>query len=233
MAPKHPLPSTSSSERKKKRKMMTVNEKVKLLDMLKTGSRYSSVARIYGRSFVWGGCLGRPTGSSSLRRGRVLKFIKEGDYLLEVVLNMDETGLVWNRMPSRTFLYKDEVKKPGFKAHKDCDTLLMCGNAAGFMFKPSLIYKSVNPRALKNKNKILRPVYWMSNKKAWITKALSLDWFVNCFVTQVKLYLADNGLPFEVLHLMDWAGGHAMDMHYDRVQMEFLPPHTPLPSYNQ
>ncbi|XP_064103313.1 tigger transposable element-derived protein 1-like [Macrobrachium nipponense] len=154
------------------------------------------------------------------------KLIKEGGYIPEQVFNMDETGLFWKRMQSRMFLYKDEVKKPGFKAHKDRVTLLMCGNAAGFMLKPGLIYKSLNPCALKNKNKALLPVYWMSNKKAWITKALTLDWFVNCFIPQVKLYLAENGLPFKVLLLMDCAGGHAMDLHYKGVQVEFLPPNT-------
>ncbi|XP_068212682.1 tigger transposable element-derived protein 1-like [Palaemon carinicauda] len=132
---------------------------------------------------------------------------------------MDEIGLFWKRMPSRTFLYEDEVKKAGFKTHKD--------RAADFMLKPSLIYKSLNPRALKNKNKaLLLPVYWMSNKKVWITKALTLDWFVNYFIPQMKLYLAENGLPFKVLPLMDCAGGHATDLHYDRVQVVFLPPNT-------
>lgn len=154
------------------------------------------------------------------------KIIEEGGYLPEQVFNMDETGLFWKRMPSRTFLFKDEVKMPGYKAHKDRVTLFMCGNAAGFMLKPGLIYKSQNPRALKNKNKALLPVYWMHNKKAWITKALTLDWFVNCFIPQVKLYLAEKGLPFKVLLLMDCAGGHATDLHYDGVQEEFLPPNT-------
>ena len=48
MAPKRPPPGKASSEPKKRRKMMTVLEKVKLLDMLKAGSTYASVARIYG-----------------------------------------------------------------------------------------------------------------------------------------------------------------------------------------
>ncbi|XP_068222864.1 tigger transposable element-derived protein 1-like [Palaemon carinicauda] len=154
------------------------------------------------------------------------KLMKEGGYLPEQVFNMDETGLFWKRVLSWTFLYKDEVKKPGLTAHKDRVTLLMCGNAAGFMVKPSLIYKSLNPQALKNKNKALLPVYWMSNKKAWITKALTLDWFVNCFILRVKLYLAENGFAFKVLLLMDYAGGHATDLHYDGVQVEFLSPNN-------
>ncbi|XP_068214445.1 tigger transposable element-derived protein 1-like [Palaemon carinicauda] len=177
------------------------------------------------RSFVWGGRLGSPRGSSSLRRIQVPE-ISKGCYLPEQVFNMDETGLFWKRMPSRAFLYKDEMKKQGFKAHKDRITLLMCENAVGFMLKPGLIYKSMNPRALKNNNKALLPISWVSNKKAWITKALTLDWFVNCFIPQVKLYLIENELPFKVLLLIDCAGGHATDLHYDGFQVEFLPPNT-------
>ncbi|XP_068222129.1 tigger transposable element-derived protein 1-like [Palaemon carinicauda] len=47
------------------------------------------------------------------------KLIKDGGFLTEQVFNMDETGLFWKSMPYRTFLYKDKVKEPGFKAHKD------------------------------------------------------------------------------------------------------------------
>ena len=51
------------------------------------------------------------------------------------------------------------MNRPGFKAHKDCVTLIMCSDAAGFMLNPGLIYKVKNPRLLKNKNKTLLPVY--------------------------------------------------------------------------
>lgn len=43
---------------------------------------------------------------------------------------MDETGLFWKRMPSRTFIMQEEAKSPGFKAQKNRLTLVMCGNAA-------------------------------------------------------------------------------------------------------
>uniref|UniRef100_A0A3Q3KF68 DDE-1 domain-containing protein n=1 Tax=Monopterus albus TaxID=43700 RepID=A0A3Q3KF68_MONAL len=142
------------------------------------------------------------------------------------VFNMDETGLFWKRMPSRTFIMKEEARAPGFKEFKDRLTLIMCGNAAGFMIKPALIYKSKNPRALKNKNKNLLPVHWMHNPKAWITKALTSDWFHQCFVPEVKLYLAEKGLEFKVLLLMDNAGGHAIGPSCQGVQIEFLPPNT-------
>ncbi|XP_070582411.1 homocysteine-responsive endoplasmic reticulum-resident ubiquitin-like domain member 2 protein isoform X1 [Erythrolamprus reginae] len=153
--------------------------------------------------------------------------IAEGGYLPEQVFNMDETGLFWKRMPSRTFLMQDEAKAPGFKAMKDRVTLIMCGNAAGFLLKPGLIYKSRNPRALKNRNKNALPVYWMHNPKAWITKPLTRDWFHQCFIPQVQVYLAAKGLDFKVLLLMDNAGGHDDLAHeHDVVEVEFLPPNT-------
>lgn len=152
--------------------------------------------------------------------------IEEGGYKPEQVFNMDETALFWKRMPSRTFIMQEEAKAPGFKVHKDRLTLAMCGNAAGFMIKPGLIYRSKNPRALKNKNKDDLPVYWMYNAKAWMTKALNLDWFKNCFIPEVKCYLRGKGLDFKVLLLLDNAGGHGNDLAYDGVQIEFLPPNT-------
>ncbi|XP_070401469.1 tigger transposable element-derived protein 1-like [Nothobranchius furzeri] len=152
--------------------------------------------------------------------------IAEGGYKPEQVFNMDETGLFWKRMPSRTFLFKEEAKASGFKAFKDRVTLVMCGNAAGFLLRPGLIYRVKNPRALKNKNKNLLPVYWMHNQKAWMTKLLTSNWFHKCFIPQVSKYLAEKGLPFKILLLMDNAGGHATDLSHEGIQVDFLPPNT-------
>ena len=117
------------------------------------------------------------------------QLIKEKGFKPEQIFNMDETGLFWKKIPSRTFLMKDEMKASGFKAQKDRVTLIMCGNAAGWMVKPGLIYKSTNPRALKYKNKSTLPVFWMHTSKAWITMILTSNWFHHCFVPQVEEYL--------------------------------------------
>uniref|UniRef100_H9GPB4 HTH CENPB-type domain-containing protein n=1 Tax=Anolis carolinensis TaxID=28377 RepID=H9GPB4_ANOCA len=154
------------------------------------------------------------------------EILKEGGYQSEQVFNMHETGLFWKRMPSRTFIMKEEATAPGFKAQKDRATLIMCGNAAGFMIKPGLIYKAKNPRALKNKNKNVLPVHWMHHPKACMTKILMRDWFHQCFIPEVKVYLAEKGIDFNVLLLMDNAGGHAVDITHDGIQVEFLPPST-------
>lgn len=60
----------------------------------------------------------------------------------------------------------------------------------------------------------------------WMTKALNLNWFKECFIPEVKRYLRGKGLDFKVLLLVDNAGGHVDDLLYDGVQIEFLQPNT-------
>ncbi|XP_064089304.1 tigger transposable element-derived protein 1-like [Macrobrachium nipponense] len=79
--------------------------------------------------------------------------IRDKGYRPEQVFSVDHTSLFWKKMPSRTYLMKDEASASGFKAQKDRVTLIMCGNVAGFMLKPGLIYRAANPRALKNKTR--------------------------------------------------------------------------------
>ncbi|CAM5093099.1 unnamed protein product [Eretmochelys imbricata] len=88
------------------------------------------------------------------------KITEEKGYLPEQVFNADETGLFWKKMPNRTYTSKSERQAPGFKAAKDRVTVLFCGNAAGHLIKPGLLYRAANPRALKGRNKNLLPVFW-------------------------------------------------------------------------
>uniref|UniRef100_A0A3P9M3J7 HTH CENPB-type domain-containing protein n=1 Tax=Oryzias latipes TaxID=8090 RepID=A0A3P9M3J7_ORYLA len=158
-------------------------------------------------------------GAEAYAKSKFKTIIKEGTYKPEQVFNMGETGLFWKQIPS-------QAKASGFRGQKDRVTLVMCGNAAGFMIKPGLISRLKNPRALKNKNMSALPVYWMHNTMAWMTKALNLNWFKGCFIPEVKGYLTEKGLDFKVLLLIDNAGGFADDLSHDGVQIEFLPPNT-------
>ncbi|CAM4563309.1 unnamed protein product [Caretta caretta] len=154
------------------------------------------------------------------------KIIEEKGYLPEQVFDADETGLFWKKMPNLTYISKSERQAPGFKAAKDHVTVLFCGNAAGHLIKPDLLYRAANPRALKAKTKNLLPVFWQSNKKAWVMAALFLDWFHKCFVPEVKRYLEEKGLDFKVLLIVDNAPGHpaALQFAYNDVEVIFLPP---------
>lgn len=153
--------------------------------------------------------------------------IEENNYLLEQIFNADETGLWWKKMPSRTYLSKNEKTAPGFKVSKERITLLLCSNASGdFMAKPFFINKSLNPRSMKGCNKNNLPVYWRANKKAWMTTRLFKDWFFNCFVPDVENYLKKKNLAFKVLLLLDNAPSHSIELNHPNVQIVFLPPNT-------
>lgn len=160
----------------------------------------------------------------------LLEHIQEKEYRPEQVFNADETGLFWKKMPSRTYVSTEERTAPGFKAAKDRVTLLLCGNASGdFMVKPMMLHRSNNPRALKGLNKQHLPVFWRSNKKAWVTAEVFMDWFNNCFVHEVQKYLASKNLDFKVLLLLDNAPGHPEeDLHFahPNIEVMFLPPNT-------
>uniref|UniRef100_A0A8C4QHC6 HTH CENPB-type domain-containing protein n=1 Tax=Eptatretus burgeri TaxID=7764 RepID=A0A8C4QHC6_EPTBU len=157
------------------------------------------------------------------------KIIEEKGYRPEQVFNADETGLFWKRMPSRKFLSKEERLPPGFKAARDRLTLLLCANASGdFMVKPMLLYRALNPRVLKGKNKNDLPVFWPSNRGACVTATVFMDWFLNCFVHEVQKYLASKSLAFKVLLILDNAPSHPENIHFahPNVEVLFLPPNT-------
>uniref|UniRef100_A0A673CZT8 HTH CENPB-type domain-containing protein n=1 Tax=Sphaeramia orbicularis TaxID=375764 RepID=A0A673CZT8_9TELE len=136
--------------------------------------------------------------------GDLAKIIQEGGYLAEQVFNVDETGLFWKRLPSRTDISKEEKTALGHKVGKERLTLLLGGNAAGdFKLKPLLVYLAENPRALKGIWKSILPVIWKSNRKAWVTLAIFEDWFTYHFVPAVERYCAVKGIPFKVLLLLD------------------------------
>ncbi|KAK3875186.1 hypothetical protein Pcinc_019926 [Petrolisthes cinctipes] len=163
--------------------------------------------------------------------------IEKGGYIAKQVFNIDETGLCWKRMPSRTYIAQEEKTAPGFKAAKDRLTLLLGGNAEGDVkLKPMLIYQSENPRALKGIAKNQLPVIWRCNKKkenksrskAWMTSYLFEDYVKGYFSNYAKKYCEENNLRNKVLLLVDNAPGHPEICKdwCENVEVQFLPPNT-------
>ena len=158
------------------------------------------------------------------------EIISKGGYSPKQVYNVDETGLIWKRLPTHTYyITADEEKPSGFKSMKDRVTLLLGGNANGDVkLKPLMIFKSANPRALKGIKKDNLPVIWRSNKKAWMTQELFNEWFTAHFVPFVENYNKEQNLDNKALLILDNAPGHsaALTKMHSHIEVIFLPPNT-------
>ncbi|XP_064090914.1 tigger transposable element-derived protein 1-like isoform X2 [Macrobrachium nipponense] len=161
--------------------------------------------------------------------GCLAEIIREGGYTADQVFSVEETGLFWKRMPSRTYISKEEKTAPGHKVSKERLTLLLGSNASGdFKLKPLLVYLAENPRALNGIFKPQLPVIWKANKKAWVTDGIFEEWFNDHFVPSAKKHLEEKGQEFKVLLVLNTGPGYPINLGevYPEVEVVYLPPNT-------
>jgi hypothetical protein len=132
-------------------------------------------------------------------------------------------------MPDRTYISKEGKSMPGFKAEKVRLTLLFGGNAVGdCKLKLLLVYHSEKSGAFKGVSKSSLPVVWQSAPKAWVTREIFRDWFLQHFVPEVKLYCSKNNVSFNILLTSDNIPGHPIYLHdlNENLKVVFMPPNT-------
>ena len=103
-------------------------------------------------------------------RFTTIHFYLDNDFPPDLVFSVDETGLYWEKLPSRIYISREEKSAHGYEASNDRLTLLLGGNASRTLkLKPLLVYHSETPRVMTGFLKSRFPFTWVSNRKAWMT----------------------------------------------------------------
>jgi len=132
-----------------------------------------------------------------------------GEYREDDIYNMDETGLYWRRAPDAGL---STSTRPGVKKEKARVSVMCCVNYTGTHKLPLwIIGYSKLPRAFKNLNLSALNCAWRSNKKAWVTTFVMIEW--------LEMFYAHVGTNREILLLMD-----NFSAHYTGVELRPPPP---------
>ena len=133
------------------------------------------------------------------------------------IFNADETGLFYKLLPERTLEFKG-VDCSGGKRSKERLTVLVCSNMSGSEKIPLLVIgKSAKPRCFKNVKTL--PTGYTSNKKAWMTSEIFINWIT-------KLDKKFQHQRRKVAMVIDNCPAHPHVRGLKNVTLIFLPPNT-------
>ncbi|XP_066248165.1 jerky protein homolog-like [Euwallacea similis] len=127
-----------------------------------------------------------------------------------------------------TTVTKLEKSAPGHKRSKERLTIMACSNASGKHKIPLMVIgKSAHPRALKDISPKALPVYYKSQKSAWMDAILFTNWFKEEFVPSVTKFLNRNRLPIKAILFMDNAPSHpGEELHVGEIIVKFFLPNV-------
>lgn len=155
-------------------------------------------------------------------------FIKKNEINVESIYNMDESGLLWKALPTKTSNGENE-KLAACKLRRERITISLCANATGtHKLMPLIISKFKKPRALKNAMENL-PVSLKSQKSSWMDQELFVDWYINHFQPSVRQFQMEKGISGKTILLLDNSPGYKLSPNYpedDNFEIKYLPPNT-------
>jgi hypothetical protein len=135
------------------------------------------------------------------------------------IINIDETGLNYKRMPSYTLAVGGDSGAGGV-ASKQRITVCMAVNASGSLRQTVVIGSSAKPKGTDSKFFKDRDILYFSSKNAWMTREIFMKVLsdLNNRVSALSVVFLDNfsghtGIPN--VHLL-----------YPKLQLYFLPPRT-------
>ena len=137
------------------------------------------------------------------------------NYDNEDIYNLDELGLFYDLLPSKSYILKGDVIK-GVKTTKKRLTVLLVTNMSGTdKLPPLVIGKSKKPRCFKNKV----PPQWRSNSTAWMTEKIMTQ-----FLSKWNEKLMTKGR--KIILFYDNVPSHPSSPKFSNIKIVCLPPNT-------
>ncbi|XP_043252394.1 jerky protein homolog-like [Colletes gigas] len=139
---------------------------------------------------------------------RFLQRLEQEGIKLQNLYSMDETGLSWKCLPSKTLIHTTRVY--GKKNKHNLVTIGLCANAIGtHKLPPLFIHRCATPRALKHCWDRL-PVIFKAQKNAWMSQNVFADWLEKHFKPAVRNQQFETGTRGKVLLLIDKRKAHSV-----------------------
>lgn len=128
--------------------------------------------------------------------------------------------MFFRALPNRTLALRGTDVKGG-KLAKERITVLLACNAAGEKFRLLIVGRAENPRCFKGLKKSQLPVFYTSNRKAWMTSEI-FDDFLHNFNFYIQKRNKNAILFLENAPVHNIAKQH----QYSNVKVKFLPANT-------
>jgi len=143
----------------------------------------------------------------------------------ELIYNMDETGLLYRCLPSRSYVpRRDRKRARGTKTMraKERVTLVLCTNATGSHKLPiAMIGTAALPMCFRGPGNAC-PLPYFSQKCAWMDTRVYKMWFTTVFLPAVR----DRHPGGNSALIMDNSATHDVHLAAPDVTVLFLPPNT-------
>nr|CAH0104760.1 unnamed protein product [Daphnia galeata] len=157
---------------------------------------------------------------------KLIQIIREKlkKFKAENIFNMDETGLLYRALPTRSYISLEEGSRKNIRGTKvlqakDPVTLVLCVNSTGTCkVAPLIVGTSKNPHCFRDAPS---PIPYINQRNAWVDREVYKGWWLNIFLTAVRKFTKE-----PVALLMDNCSGHDPTLTDPTGQVEiiFLPP---------
>jgi len=141
------------------------------------------------------------------------------------IYNMDETGLLYRCLPSRSYVpRRDRRHARGTKSMRNMEqvTLVLCTNATGNHKLPvAMIGQAENPMCFRGESNAF-PLPYLNKKRAWMDKHVCERWWNTVF--RPAVHQRRRGAKSALI--MDNASANDVNVSAEDVEVLFLPPNS-------